>query len=46
MSHIAKEKLINFLTLINEPFIIEGEARKTPFGWGIGIHYGKETKNE
>lgn len=46
MSHIAKEKLINFLTLINEPFIIEGEARKTPFGWGIGIHYGKETKKE
>lgn len=43
---MARDKLLDFLNLINQPFVVEGEPRKTPYGWGIGIHYGKDSKNK
>ncbi len=46
MGDMAKNKLKEFIKLINEPIIVEGEPKRTPFGWNIQIHYDKEGKNQ
>lgn len=46
MAGMAKEKLMNFIRLINEPAVIESEPKKTPFGWSLLIHRGQEKKNQ
>ncbi len=44
LAHLGKEKLTAFLKLLAHPFVTQGDAKRSPYGWVIMIQRDKTAK--
>lgn len=42
LAHMGKEKLMNFIKIISEPYVIQHPVSRSPFGWIIFIKKDKK----
>jgi len=46
LAHLGRKKLITFLAKLTEPYIAQGEPRRSPFGWVIMIQKDKRASSK
>ncbi len=45
LAHMGLEKLKGFLTVLSQPYITQGDPKRSPFGWVVMIQFDKKRNN-